>query len=312
MVSFTHARFDDFDALAESAQAWEVDFRLLDTGGFRGDMVQLFAPSGMLLRCRMTGGVQQLGGVPVGCRTFGFPMDASTPHYWRGRFLTGEHVLMFPPSGELDSRSFSGFQFYPLSVPEPVLARLARQLELDWVASGEERVVKSDAATMKPLRERAARMIQLCSTGLTAGTQQQVDQLMEELVGGVLCALDGQLLKKPKPMAKTRREALSMALDVIESPGNQIWRVSELCELTGASRRTLQYAFEEKFEVSPKQYLQARRLVEAKRHLRAVAGADVLVSDVASKFGFWHTGQFAADFKNHFGVLPSEVLQGRG
>lgn len=309
MVSFSQARFDDFDALAESAQQWEVDFRLLDSGGFRGEMVQVAAPSGLLIRCRMSGGVQQLGAVPVGCRTLGIPMAGCSPHHWRGKVLTEDHLLMFPPSGELDSRSYTGFQFYPLSVPETVLARLAEQLELDWVASGEERVVRCDARRMDQLRQRAAEVILVCATGLDGARQNELDRLMEELVVDLLCALDAGEVDRGRPMARARREALDKVIGVVESDSNEAWRVSELCELAGVSRRTLQYAFEERYGVSPKQYLKARRLVEVKRQLQAAADKRIPVSEVASRFGFWHKGQFAADFKSHFGCLPSQVAR---
>jgi AraC family ethanolamine operon transcriptional activator len=32
------------------------------------------------------------------------------------------------------------------------------------------------------------------------------------------------------------------------------------------------------------------------------------ISDVANDWGFWHMGQFAADYKKLFGELPSEIL----
>jgi AraC-like DNA-binding protein len=32
-----------------------------------------------------------------------------------------------------------------------------------------------------------------------------------------------------------------------------------------------------------------------------------MVSSIAAQYGFWHMGQFAADFKERFGVLPSEL-----
>jgi AraC family ethanolamine operon transcriptional activator len=38
------------------------------------------------------------------------------------------------------------------------------------------------------------------------------------------------------------------------------------------------------------------------------AGLDVKVADVANKWGFWHMGQFAADYRKLFAELPTETL----
>ena len=36
------------------------------------------------------------------------------------------------------------------------------------------------------------------------------------------------------------------------------------------------------------------------------------ISDAANAWGYWHLGQFAADFRNMFGELPSKTLTSRG
>ena len=79
-----------------------------------------------------------------------------------------------------------------------------------------------------------------------------------------------------------------------------------LSRLSGASDRTLRRAFKERFGVSPKSYLRSQKLIGVRRQLRAT-GAETLVSDIANEWGFWHMGQFAADYRGHFGELPSET-----
>jgi len=67
-------------------------------------------------------------------------------------------------------------------------------------------------------------------------------------------------------------------------------------------------AFQEEIGVSPKSYIRASSLSGARRELLA-ADPDALVVDIANRWGFWHLGQFAADYRRHFGELPSETLQ---
>jgi AraC-like DNA-binding protein len=85
--------------------------------------------------------------------------------------------------------------------------------------------------------------------------------------------------------------------------------VGDLCRETGASERTLEYAFREHFGVTPKAYLQAVRLHQVRGELRAANPAFARVSDVANRWGFWHMGQFAADYRKMFGELPSQTLK---
>ncbi|MEO1130540.1 MAG: helix-turn-helix domain-containing protein, partial [Planctomycetota bacterium] len=38
------------------------------------------------------------------------------------------------------------------------------------------------------------------------------------------------------------------------------------------------------------------------------ARSDVRIADVAGAHGFWHMGQFAADYRRMFGERPSETV----
>ena len=57
-----------------------------------------------------------------------------------------------------------------------------------------------------------------------------------------------------------------------------------------------------------KAYLTGQRLYGTHRDLWAAEQAEVRVSDVASKWGFWHMSQFSSDYRKIFGELPSKTL----
>jgi len=84
-----------------------------------------------------------------------------------------------------------------------------------------------------------------------------------------------------------------------------------LCGATGASTRTLQRAFLERFGVSPKAYLMALRLNGLREELRRRSPDATRVGDVADHWGFIHKGALAADYSRLFGELPSETLRRR-
>ncbi len=57
------------------------------------------------------------------------------------------------------------------------------------------------------------------------------------------------------------------------------------------------------------QYIRIFRLNRVRYELGTAFPAAGKVSDIANRFGFWHMGQFAKDYKYFFGELPSATLK---
>ena len=77
--------------------------------------------------------------------------------------------------------------------------------------------------------------------------------------------------------------------------------------MSKVSERTLEYAFLERYQVSPNSYIKAHHLKLVKNELVKLKGRKIRVSDIAIKFGFHHMGQFSVDFKKQFGLSPSKI-----
>lgn len=64
----------------------------------------------------------------------------------------------------------------------------------------------------------------------------------------------------------------------------------------------------DEFGVGPKHYLHVRRLAGVRSDIISRTGENC-ISDIANRWGFWHMGKFAADYKTQFGELPSDTRQ---
>ena len=82
----------------------------------------------------------------------------------------------------------------------------------------------------------------------------------------------------------------------------------DLSNATGVTTRALQILFKKEFGMTPKQYMLRKRLLEVRRQLLNRRSPALLITDVANAAGFWHMGQFAADYRKMFGELPTETL----
>ena len=110
------------------------------------------------------------------------------------------------------------------------------------------------------------------------------------------------------PPPRVRDLAVRRSLDLIDASNGELLSVVDLCRATGVSRRTLEYAFRERFGLSPKAYLLVRRLDGVRTELRQDHD-DLSVTHIANRWGFDHLSRFAAFYRRQFGELPSETIR---
>jgi AraC-like DNA-binding protein len=111
-------------------------------------------------------------------------------------------------------------------------------------------------------------------------------------------------------IAPNRRLVVRRAEDYMHAHLADPVTMLDLCEVVDVSERTLHYAFQETFDMSPMAYFKSQRL-NVVRHALKVADPHTTVAEVAQRWGFWHTGNFAADYYQLFGELPSQTLGAR-
>lgn len=95
-------------------------------------------------------------------------------------------------------------------------------------------------------------------------------------------------------------------IDFIRSNLNQPLRLSDLEARSHYSRRALQYAFRERLNSTPKQWIREQRLSLALEQLQGQVPRPS-IQEVALRCGYRHLRQFSQDFKARFGISPSQA-----
>ena len=130
--------------------------------------------------------------------------------------------------------------------------------------------------------------------------------LKDAIVANVCDLLEGAGSPAAMPMQlRARWSLVARARELIDAAPHEPMNVARLCAALEVSRRTLQYCFQDVLGLSPIAYLRALRFNGARR---ALLGGSA-VTDAALDWGFWHLGQFAADYRQMFGELPSATAQ---
>jgi AraC-like DNA-binding protein len=99
------------------------------------------------------------------------------------------------------------------------------------------------------------------------------------------------------------------AIAFIESAADRDLSLADIAAAAHASPRALQVAFRRHLDTTPMRFLQHIRLQQARRDLLD-ADARTTVARVASRWGFYNHGRFAAAYREQFGELPSVTLGG--
>ena len=114
-----------------------------------------------------------------------------------------------------------------------------------------------------------------------------------------------------KECTSLRRRGFERALQVIEDRAPEAsTSVADLCKVAGVSQRTLEYAFLDYTNLTPKAYLKAKRYAELRRIL-ATDRECLSVMEAASRLGIFEFGRMAGEYRKQFGELPSETLASR-
>jgi AraC-like DNA-binding protein len=284
---------------------WNLDFRQLDPGAYAITASIVSSRRVMVMRVRSECGFHQTGGPPPGLLTFGLPVNGMKD--WYGRPYVSGSILPFNHSSGVDGVSRPGFEAFTISIAEDFLREISASHQLplpDHVSLPKAGASISNSRSARNLRQAMDKLTNDDEAWLDADQEATlvVDLLMAALV-------DFPIEDQSSPAV--RAHAVSAALDFIEAHQHEAVSVGKICSQIGVSWRTLNRAFSERFGIGPKAYMQRLRLAGVRNELVMGSGKTV-IADVANDWGFWHRGQFARDYRIHFGERPSESLSRSG
>lgn len=103
---------------------------------------------------------------------------------------------------------------------------------------------------------------------------------------------------------------LRPVVDFIEMNADEPLTPTELSRAGNMSVRTLHASFQRCFGMSPMAYVRKVRLEHVHDELASRHDPDLSVTAVATRWGFFHLGRFAQQYRDRFGEYPSETLRG--
>lgn len=294
-------RFPSVSALGR-AFGFEIGFRQLDGGDPSIPATGLVSENITLTHMCFARRFHQLGLPPARRLSFGIPVTGMRD--WFGSRYRASSILPFHQAGGIDGVSDGGFEAYTISFSEGYLSDSAAALKVPvpnrFLHPRPETTLDHDES-VNHIRILLRRIFRNPGPGLDSKSE---DELMVTLLRAGQNA--AAVIDRSAP--KTRDRAIREALDYIAEHRYEVITVKEICSACNVALRTLNRAFKERFGISPNTYLKQQRLSAVRDDL-LLGPPGTQVSDIANRWGFWHMGQFAGDYRRLFGELPSITLR---
>jgi AraC family ethanolamine operon transcriptional activator len=244
--------------------------------------------------------------------TFGL-LDSDNPATWSyDQLIPNDALVIFPNNDQLRAITPVGFRGSGIHLSENYISNLTelvfrRPLQASVPASG---MIPLDRQKLKLLRAEISKWqrLEACSAEVRP---EIISRREESLALAVLDALFDESNAEKECLARTQR-FVTKALEIIHDSELDGISASELCAQTKCSQRTIEKGFSNRFGLTPKKYINVLRLARVHKGLRnfAAQGCDSII-ELAGIHGFWHMGQFAADYRRIYGELPSDTLKRR-
>ena len=303
-------RAGDIDEFTEMAQGYRLGFTQIEKGAFLAEAVQTQLAGVLLSAAHYGRAVIQVGEPPPGKVTFAMLMSGA-PARWQGREFGLNDLLAGTHRVEMEMVCKAGYVCATASFPLDLVDETSDRC-------GYPRIADARTSTMVGLEyNKAGTLRNALGTAFIEAITHPFNELaatwarnkQEDLLHAMLACLGNGASKVKSVSHGERARVLKATLAAIKDQPEEVLSVGDLCRIAGASERTLDYAFRERFGLAPAQYMKVLRLNGVQNDLCRLHEPSIKISDIANKWGFWHLGQFAKDYRNWFGELPSDTYQ---
>ncbi|MEC8524135.1 MAG: helix-turn-helix domain-containing protein [Pseudomonadota bacterium] len=295
---------NDADLHARNLTNWQQEYDQVSGGRFYGRIDEIRLDGMQVFKEHTSQSLRQQCNVWPDAIWLGISADAADCRI-NGLEVAANQIMCRPGACDFELMTPDDFDIYGLVIRTDALLAAAENDELDL-----QGLSLNEHPRLTIPAQELAHVRNLLNQLVAPDTPDLHQRLHRDLILRTL--LD--LLKKETPAKRPatsyahRKAVVDKVKAWMELNQDAPLTITELCELTHTSRRTLQYSFESILGISPLKFLKTARLNQVRRSLLASENQERPIASIAADWGFWHPGQFGQDYKKLFGEMPSETV----
>lgn len=313
-VYISHVRLRDVDDQALSLSGWEQEYHQLSPGRYEGS-VSWCSMQGMEFFVESSNQqLHQAGTLPSGKVALALPLACEGQGWSSGQPVGRDTMIVLGDQRPLDFRTPLTLSVAAIVVAMEDLLRYAGVFDCEAAVASAlaQGAVTLPALMACHLREGLASVARSVAGDKVAFNHgNALAAFRNTLLSGFVNALGGVAgaQQGPARSAAQHRRTVERAVQYMRAHASEPIGVVDICQAVGVHSRVLQYCFNEVFGVTPVAYLRCLRLHQVRREIKE--SPNEAIGDIAARWGIWHLGRFASDYKRLFGELPSATVRGQ-
>jgi AraC family ethanolamine operon transcriptional activator len=294
--------FNDFDAFAEMINQANLEQSQIDIGNFQGSLTQVSQGPVIIGLHKMNRTILQEGAGIKGYTTFLITGNMEQDFSWRKNCLGGDRIGILKSGMEHSCITLPNFIGMPVSISDDYLVEISNVLGYPNFI---KHINKSEVILID---KNKAKQIHRIIIFLCNSNNFDKSLLLFHLPRLIISSIEAGLKEDTIVNSTSRSIIFKRAQDYIFENIEHSINILDLCKEIGVSERNLRYVFKENIGISPCKFVRNVKLNKVRKLLKS-SDQKQMVNSLANQLGFWHAGQFAKDYKNIFGELPSESLK---
>lgn len=298
------------EQLRDAVRGSDIEHIQLSGGPFSGHLQQWRFGDSVLDSGIYSQDLLATGTFPADRITLGYILSGGEAGYFNGMRLAAHDIIVIGEGGAMKpyrlpaNTQWIAFQtrrdfLEREGIPVPAPSRVMHYSRLSRAALQLGKYLK--VLVTPPPRDRSGSSLLMPGDGLV---------LEDQLIAAFRRAIDSAQDCDPRKHRPSRQDTIRILQEFDELAVYNLTselRIANICAQIGTSQRTLEYLVKDYYGISPKRYLDVRRLNAARHCLLHTADNDASVAAIAARFGFRHPGRFAQNYRKHFGEPPSNT-----
>jgi len=303
----THTISMDLEMLNTVAKNWDNQWMQMKRGNLQVDLKVFYTPQMEISRIVYSNAVYIKGSHPPGTVSISLVRTRGLV-YQQNQSLEPYELIVYTDGDELDYLANEKSQIFTIVVETHFFSQsffhyFGRPFD---EIRGKKLALKEEFVTLFILQiERWLKYFE--NPHYRKLEPEQFYAIEQDILGQLF-----SLIRTTEPAPRKEKFDFGKVREVLHENIDNIYTISDLLRELNISARTLQYHFKQKLGLTPKQYLQYLRLNTIRHELLRANAQRCSVSDVALKYGFFHSSHFSSEYKKLFGETPSQTLSSRG